>query len=232
MRSLEVFNTFGYSYSFGIFEQYYHHELGFSLSSTSWIGSIHLFLLFVLSTASGRLFDAGYFRHLLVGGSFLQVLGLFMASISTEYWQLFLSQGVCSGIGAGLAYCPVMACVSTYFTKRRALAIAVVTSGSATGGIIFPIIAQQMLYIHGFSWTIRCMAFVVLFNAVIVVALAKELLLPRKSGPFFEWAAFKEVPFVLFSCGSFLILWSVFIGPNYVSHYTEWCNSTMLTDKC
>lgn len=231
MRSLEVFNTFGYSYSFGIFEQYYNHELGFSLSSTSWIGSIHLFLLFVLSTVSGRLFDAGYFRHLLIGGSFLQLFGLFMASISTEYWQLFLSQGVCSGIGAGLAYCPVMACVSTYFTKRRALAIAIVTSGSATGGIVFPIIAQQMLYNYGFPWTIRCMAFVVLFNAIIVVALAKELLLPRKSGSFIEMAAFKEMPFVLFSCGSFLILWSVFIGPNYVSRSIEWWNSMVLTNK-
>ncbi|KAH6994769.1 MFS monocarboxylate transporter [Fusarium venenatum] len=216
---LEVFNTFGYSYSFGIFEQYYHHELGFSLSSTSWIGSIHLFLLFILSTISGRLFDAGYFRHLLIVGSFLQILGLFMASISTEYWHLFLAQGVCSGIGAGLAYCPVMACVSTYFTNKRALAIAVVTSGSATGGIIFPIIAQQMMYVHGFPWTIRCMAFVILFNAIIVVALAKELLLPRKNGPFFEFAAFREMPFVLFSCGSFLILWSVFIGPSYINHY-------------
>ncbi|EKJ70956.1 hypothetical protein FPSE_08870 [Fusarium pseudograminearum CS3096] len=152
-------------YSFGIFEQYYHQELGFSLSSTSWIGSIHLFFLFALSTISGRLFDAGYFRHLLIIGSFLQLLGLFMASISTEYWHLFLAQGVCSGIGAGLAYCPVMACVSTYFTKKRAFAIAVVTSGSATGGIIFPIIAQQVI------------------------------------------------------CGSFLILWSVFIGPSYINHY-------------
>jgi MFS family permease len=216
---LEVFNTFGYSYSFGIFEQFYHDEFGFNLSSTSWIGSIHLFFLFVLSTISGRLFDAGYFRHLLIVGSFLQILGLFMASISTEYWHLFLAQGVCSGIGAGLAYCPVMACVSTYFTKKRALAIAIVTSGSATGGIIFPIIAQQMIYVHGFPWTIRCMAFVILFNAIVVVALAKEFLIPRKSGPFFEFAAFKEMPFLFFSCGSFLILWSVFIGPNYINHY-------------
>ncbi|QPC80465.1 hypothetical protein HYE68_011217 [Fusarium pseudograminearum] len=153
----------------------------------------------VAHTISGRLFDAGYFRHLLIIGSFLQVLGIFMASISTEYWHLFLAQGVCSGIGAGLAYCPVMACVSTYFTKKRAFAIAVVTSGSATGGIIFPIIAQQVMYVHGFPWTIRCMAFVILFKAIIVVALAKELLLPRKSSPVFEFAAFREMPFVLFS---------------------------------
>jgi hypothetical protein len=104
--------------------------MGYNLSSTSWIGSVYVFLLFALSAVSGRLFDAGYFRHLLICGSLLQVVGMFMASISTQYWQIFLSQGICGGLGAGLTYCPVMACVSTYFSKKRALAIAIVTRGS------------------------------------------------------------------------------------------------------
>lgn len=203
--------------SYGIFEQYYNAELGYSLSSVSWIGSIQVFLLFLLSTISGRLFDAGYFRHILVIGSVLQVLGMFMASLSTQYWHLLLSQGVCGGVGAGLVYCPVMACVATYFSKKRALAIAAVTSGSATGGVIFPIIARQMLPVAGFPWTIRCMGFVILFNAVLVILLAKPYLPPRKGGPWLELAAFKELPYSLFTIAIFLVVWSAYIGYSYVS---------------
>lgn len=40
----------------------------------------------------------------MIGGSFLHVIGLMMASISTEYYQILLSQGVCSAIGAAAIF--------------------------------------------------------------------------------------------------------------------------------
>ncbi|KAK5991618.1 MFS-type transporter [Cladobotryum mycophilum] len=174
---LELSNTFGYMNSYGIFEQYYHPQLGYSLSSISWIGSIQVFLLLSMGILFGRLFDAG----------------------------------------ARLVYCPVMVSVSTYFSKRRALVIAVVTSGTATGGVIFPIIAQRLLYRAGFPWTIRFMGFVVLFNAVIVILLVRDRLPPRSSGPLLDLAAFRELPYALFTVGVFLCLWVVYIGYDYVS---------------
>lgn len=182
-----------------------------------------MFLLLGIGTFSGRLFDAGYFRSLVLVGSFLQLLGIFMTSLATQYWQIFLAQGLCTGIGAGIIYCPVMANVSTYFDKRRALAIAIVTSGTATGGIIFPVIARQLLPKVGFGWTVRCMGFVMLFNFVIIVSFSHSRLPPRQSGPLIELAAFRELPYTLFAIGIFLSLWAVYIGYTYVCRTSLFC---------
>ncbi|KAI1078898.1 MFS general substrate transporter [Whalleya microplaca] len=216
---LTLFNNFGYFNSFGIFEQYYSTRLGLDLSALSWTGSIQVFLLLGIGIFTGRLFDAGYFRSLVVAGSVLQLLGTFMTSLATSYWQIFLAQGLATGIGAGLMYCPIMANVSTYFDKKRALAIALVTSGTATGGVVYPVIAQQLLSKAGFEWTVRCMGFVMLFNFAIIIVFARRRLPPRPSGPLLELDAFKELPYTLFSVGIFLSLWAVYIGYTYINHY-------------
>ena len=82
---------------------------------------------------SGPLFDLGYFRSMLIVGNFLVVFGIMMLSLSKTYWQVFLSQGVCMGLGAGLLYIPSLALVGVWFSKKRALAMGIVMSGIAVG---------------------------------------------------------------------------------------------------
>lgn len=139
-----------------------------------------------------------------------------MTSVSQEYWQIFLAQGVCQGIGNGLIYTPTVSLVSTYFSKRRAMAMAITSGGGATGGIVFPLVAQQLLPKVGFAWTVRVMAFIMLANASIVICLMRGRVAPRKSGPIVEWSAFRELPYLLFCIGCFLILWSVYLAYSYV----------------
>ncbi|KAI0834808.1 MFS general substrate transporter [Hypoxylon sp. FL0890] len=216
---LALFNTFGWFNSFGIFQDYYTIELSLPLSAISWTGSVQVCLLACIGMFSGRLFDAGYFRSLIFVGSLLQLLAVFMASIATQYWQVFLAQGVCGGLGAGLLYCPIIACVATYFSRKRALAIALVTSGGATGGTIFPIIAQQLPGKVGFPWTMRVMGFVILFNAVVMLIFARTRLPPRPRGPLVEWVAFKELPYTFYTAGAFCLLWAVYLIYNYINNY-------------
>ncbi len=175
-------------------------------------------LVYFVGTFSGRALDAGYYRTVLISGCFLQVLGVMMTSISTQYWQLFLAQGICKGLGDGLLFCPTVSLVATYFTKKRALAMACTASGGATGGIIFPLIAQQLLPRIGFAWTVRTMGFVILANSVVVISLARVRLSPRKTGPLVEWNAFTEIPYTLFCIGMFLNLWAVYFAYFYVSY--------------
>ena len=170
-----------------------------------------------MSIFSGRVFDAGLLRPLLVCGSALMVVGLATASVATEYWQLVLAQGVCGGIGAGLVYSPVLASVATYFPKRRAFALTVVTCGASTGGIVFPVVAQQMLPKAGLAWTLRCMALVVLVDSLVVVALARDRLPPRPTAPFLDLSAFRELPYTLFSIGVFFCSCALYVAYDYVS---------------
>lgn len=54
----------------------------------------------------GKTFDSYGPRWLLLVGSFLHVFGLMMTSLSTEYYQFILAQGICSPIGASMVFYP------------------------------------------------------------------------------------------------------------------------------
>lgn len=215
---LIVCNTWGYISSFGIFQTYYVGALGHPPSDISWVGSVQIFLLFFIGTFSGRATDYGLFKPTIILGSFFMIFGVFMTSLSTKYelpmsslpeklidecryWQLFLAQGICTGIGNGLLFCPALSVLATYFSKNRSLAIGFAASGSATGGLIFPAIVQQLLPKIGFPWTVRVVGFVMLVMQVVAIFFAKQRLPPRRSGPLVEWPAFKELSYTLFATG-------------------------------
>lgn len=217
MGHLVLINSWGYLTSFGLFESYYIDTLHATPSAVSWIGSVQILLIYFVGTFSGRALDAGFYNTVLITGSFLELLGVFMTSISTEYWQIFLAQGICKGLGDGMVFCPVVSLVATYFSKKRALAMACTASGGATGGIIFPLIARQLLYRIGFGWTVRVMGFVILFNTVVAVAMARVRLSPRRLGPLIEWSAFREPSYSLYCVGMFFNCWAVYFAYFYVS---------------
>ncbi|KAL8936823.1 MAG: hypothetical protein Q9216_004734 [Gyalolechia sp. 2 TL-2023] len=135
------------------------------------------------------------------------------------YWQLFLAQGICTGLGNGLIFCPALSVLSTYFSTRRALAIGIGASGSATGGLIFPALVQQLLPKIGFGWTVRVLGFVMLGLQIIGFVFTKPRLPPRKTGPLIEWSAFRELPYTLFSIGMFLVFWGLYFAFYYVGSF-------------
>ena len=137
---LLVVNGFGYISSFGLFESYWVTELDRSASAVSWVGSMQMFLLFFIGTLSGRAMDAGFFRSLIYAGCSLQLLGTFTTSACTQYWQLFLSQGIVQGLGNGFLFTPAVALVSTYFARKRAFALGFAACGAPVGGMIFPVV--------------------------------------------------------------------------------------------
>ncbi|THU89177.1 MFS general substrate transporter [Dendrothele bispora CBS 962.96] len=142
------FCTSGYVNAFGVYQDFY--TRGYlpssSASTISWIGSTNNLLVFGGGLIFGRLFDAGYFRSMLVGGSILFIFCLFMISISQQdhWYQLFLAQGIGLGIAQGLLYLPSLAIIGHHFEKKRTLVMGIVASGAAVGGIIHPIMLNQL----------------------------------------------------------------------------------------
>ena len=221
MAHLVIFCTWGYINSYGVFETYYIHTLGHSASDIAWVGSVQIFLLFGISTFSGRATDAGYFRLFFGAGVFLQVLGTFMTSISTQYWQLFLAQGVCTGIGNGLLFCPTISLIPTYFSRKRALALACVSCGTATGGLVFPAMVESLLPRIGFGWTVRTIAFMMLGLSAFAGAFLRTRVLSRTSGPLLELEAFRELPYSLFAVAVFTMFWGIYSAFYYVGEFAE-----------
>ncbi|RYO84976.1 hypothetical protein DL766_008379 [Monosporascus sp. MC13-8B] len=198
-------DTWGVINSFGVFQSYYLSLLGRPPSDISWIGSIQVFLTFFISTFTGRVTDAGFFRPVLLCGTIVTAIGIFTTSVATEYWQLLLSQGICMGIGSGCLFCPAVSTISTYFSKKRSLAIGIAASGSATGGLVFPAMARQLLPTVGFGWAVRAIGFVQLATLLFANVFMKSRLPPRRAGSLVEWGAFKELDYTFYAVGMFFV---------------------------
>ncbi|KAF7349614.1 MFS general substrate transporter [Mycena sanguinolenta] len=156
------FCGFGYTTSFGVYQDFYTRDYlaQSSSSAISWIGSINAFIVISGGLISGRLFDKGYFRFLVYGGCLLQSFSLFMLSLCKreQIYQIFLAQGVGLGLGAGMVYIPSVAVVSHHFKNRRALAMTIVASGSSLGATVHPIMLNNTFDSLGFPNAVRASA--------------------------------------------------------------------------
>lgn len=209
--------VWGYPSTYGVFQLYYVETLGLPSSQVSWIGSIQVFLTFAICTVSGRLADAGHSRLTVAVGSALAVLGTFTTSFATAYWQILLAQGICTGLGGGIAFMPSIAVASSYFKRNRAFALSIAAIGTSVGSLIFPSIVQYLIPRVGFAWAVRCQSLVALVLCLVASLLLRPYLPPRKTGPLVEWEAFKELPYVFFILGGFLNFYTLYFGGFYVS---------------
>jgi MFS family permease len=216
-----VCNTWGYVTTFGVFQTYYSDMLNESPSTISWVGSVQVFLLFSVATFSGRASDAGFFRPIFGLGACLTLVGIFTASAATQYWQLFLSQGVCLGLGSGLMFCPMLSLIPTYFSRHRSLAVGIAAAGSSTGGLVFPAVIERLLPRIGFPWTMRVLGLLTLSMLLPSFLFFKPRLPPRKGGPIVEWPAFRDIPFLLLSVGMFFNFWGLYIAFFYIGSYSR-----------
>ncbi|RDK42424.1 MFS general substrate transporter [Aspergillus phoenicis ATCC 13157] len=217
------FNTWGITTSFSVFEQLYTKILPQSASSISWIGSVQVSLLFFLSALAGRATDAGFFRVMYPLGVLLQLVGIFMLSLCKTYWQIFLAQAVCMGLGNGLTFSPGLSVMSAYFMKNRAFAVGLAASGAATGGLIYPVLINQLLYNHqiGFAWTIRAAGLLMLITHIFGLVFFRPRLPPRTTGPLIELGAFTEPPFVFFTLCYFFTFWGLYFAWFYLGTFAR-----------
>lgn len=216
MAFLVCVTTWGYVNSFGVFNTYYRDTLGETQSTISWVGSIQLWMIFVVSVFSGRALDAGLFLPTFFVGSVIQIVGIFTNSLCKEFWQLLLAQGLCTGLGSGIIFCPAMGIVTTYFEKKRGLAVAIVSTGNSIGGAVYPVVVRSLLPRIGFAWTVRVLGFINLACLCCALAFMRPRLPPRKSGPLIEWQAFREVPYSCMVSGMSFVFGGLFFSYYYV----------------
>ncbi|KAI1609999.1 MFS general substrate transporter [Exophiala viscosa] len=158
-----LFVASGFTYGYGIFISYYSTNMlkDHTISQISWIGSSAPFIHSVIGVPVGNAYDAGYFRHLMIGGSLLYVVAIMLLSICSKYYQVFLCQGVLVGVATGLIYQPSVTILSHYFSKRRALVMGIAASGASLGGVIYPILLNRLFVRMGFAWGVRTAGFMI-----------------------------------------------------------------------
>ncbi|EKG10409.1 Major facilitator superfamily [Macrophomina phaseolina MS6] len=172
----------------------------------------------------GKVFDSYGARGLLYFGTFMHVFGLMMMSLGKEYYQLFLAQSICSGIGASALFYASSNAATTWFFKRRALAVGIVASGSALGGLLLPIMFSRMIDDGvSFGWTVRTIAFLFLGLLAIACLSCKSRLnhTPKPFVPLEFVKPLADMRFLTLALGSFFFFWGIFLPTNYIILYAE-----------
>ena len=215
-----LFVSFGWINCIGVFQEYYQLTLlsQYSSSTVSWIPSMEVFMMFFGGPVFGKVFDSYGPRYLLLVGSLFHVFGLMMTSLSTQYYQFLLAQGVCSALGASAVFYAAMSSIGTWFYRNRATAFGVMASGSSLGGVVYPIMVSKLIPKIGFPWTMRAAAFMILGMLVIANLTIKSRLTPRpKPLNVMEFVRpLKEPAFALICAASFMFFFGTFLPFNFV----------------
>ncbi|CAL1703508.1 unnamed protein product [Somion occarium] len=220
-----AFCTVGYAQSFGVFEDLYTLAGASTATNIAWIGSFQLFMAFAMGLPAGKLFDAGYFHHLQIAGGLLFVFSLFMLSLAdtSKFYQIFLSQGVGVGLGSGLIFLPSLSVQAHHWKERRALAMGIVMTGASVGGIVHPIMHNQLFHgSTGFTWTVRASAFMTLGLLVIANCLMTTRLPPKKNAPKPPIGeVFSNRAFMIVAVGCFLVFWGFYFPYFYLQLFVD-----------
>ena len=245
-----TFNSWGLNTAFGVFQAYYSLVTlyGMPLDKISWIGSMQLFFIFFVGTPVGFFMDKGWFRVFFNGGSVLIVVGLFLTSICTKWWQFLLVQGVLTGFGMGLMFTSGVIVLLTWFRRNIGVAMGVAAAGTSFGAIVYTLTFQRLILLLSFGWTVRVMAFIALATLIYPNAIVRPRVQIKSAGlnrrlqralcaydagrksPQEDPAAPKltlrmvlhalnDPPYLLTTFGFFLAFWSLYLAFYYMPIY-------------
>lgn len=166
----------------------------------------------------GKVYDNYGPAWLLRIGTVAHVFGLMMTSLSTQYYQILLAQGMVSACGASMVFYAAMSSVTTWFFKNRAAALGVMASGSSLGGVIYPIMVSRLIPQVGFAWTMRICGFLILGMCIIAIFTVKSRLKPNpRPLVLMEFVRpLGEPAFALLCFASFLFFFGMFLPFNYI----------------
>ncbi|GAA6020788.1 hypothetical protein JCM11491_004651 [Sporobolomyces phaffii] len=215
------FATWGYVNSFGVLLSYtIEHSLSnYTESEIAWIGSFQIAAVLFTAVISGKAFDAGYVKHLMVAGLLIYTAGLFGLSYATTYAEIFLAQGVACGLASGILFLPACSAVSHYFKKKRSLALGFLATGSSLGGVMFPSMLNKLIYSIGFEWAIRVAGFIVVGLLIFATLVTNARLPPRKAGKIVDFGVFKDLPFTVYTFGAATVWLGLYLPIFYNEQY-------------
>lgn len=149
----------------------------------------------------------------LVIGAILQSISFVASSFAKQSWQLFLSQGLCFGLGMGSCFVGSVDVVSHWFHKRRSLVNGITAAGAGLGGLVYSLAAGSMLIHLGFAWTMRILGIV---SFVVNLICGNLLRIPSPTKPngnasAFGLSALRDIRFTL------LLIWGILSVLAYVA---------------
>lgn len=223
--------TFGMVNSFGIYQTYYQtqaypDETAFKISV---IGALQPFCIYIFAIPTVTMLHYLGSRVTVGIGALIQVFSFMMMSLTTDLWQLFITQGLLFGMGGGIIYLSGMTVVMQWFKKRRAMAMGIVSSGSSLGGVYWPIAIRRLINEVGFAWTNRIIGFIYIPLGVLMVVFLKSRLslkhdIPKGSGKIkrvfmLKLSVLNNWRFLVLTFSNLIGMFALFPGLFYIDLY-------------
>ncbi|XP_070779791.1 solute carrier family 16 member 6b [Enoplosus armatus] len=123
--------TYGTLKSLGVFLQDLMEEFGESNSRVSWVISICVFIFTFTAPLSMMLSNRFGYRPVVMVGGFLISLGTVTSAFASSINEMYITIGFVSGLGYCLTFLPTVTILAQYFSRRRALATSVASSGES-----------------------------------------------------------------------------------------------------
>ncbi|VUC28942.1 unnamed protein product [Clonostachys rosea] len=178
------------------------------------VGGISISQALLISPIVNPLINFMGLRMTLIIGTKLVFVSLLASSFATQFWHLFLSQGICFGWGMGLTYIPASVILPSWFSTRRSLAVGISASGAGLGGLVYSLVANSAIQKFDVSWTYRILAFCSLAANSVASALIKVAgngTHMRPTNPPFRFGDFRRVEIPL------VVLWGMATDLGYIT---------------
>lgn len=151
-------------------------EFGWDRATTAGAFSFGFFVAALLGPVTGRLMDRRGPVWVMELGTLAIAAGLALASLATQPWQLYLTQGVLVGGGStAVGYSGQALYLPNWFLRRRALAISIAYAGAGIGSIVLLPLVQSIILAAG--WRTACLTLAAL---ALVILAPLNLLLRRR----------------------------------------------------
>ncbi|KAI8138982.1 major facilitator superfamily domain-containing protein [Fennellomyces sp. T-0311] len=190
----------------------------------TWIGSLWYCLCNITGPfyiwMSSKIDD----RYTVAAACILSTLSMILASFTNEVWQLYLTQGIMSGIGASLAWFSCMRGPQEWFSKRRGLAVGITMSASGAGGLTFSNIAQACFKTIGWRWSLRVLGFMQFALLAVSAACCLRLNPPQKNVSFVDIKDLKNKKFLILFFIHFIGNFAFYIPSGFVPSYARHIN--------
>ena len=152
--TLVLLATSGVRSSFGVFIKPMEAEFGWDRTSLSIVASLSLFLYGAVGPFVGRLADRWGPRGVFLVSTVLLGVGALATSWVVTLWQLYLTAGIVTALGAGGAAMSVAAVVAArWFDTRRGLVLGIAGGGMAAGQLLIVPLAMWLTVTWGWRQT-------------------------------------------------------------------------------
>jgi MFS family permease len=134
----------GALFSLGVFLKPMAETMGWSRGAISSVALLNWIAMGLGSFFWGALSDRIGTRGVALAGGLLLGLGLVLSSQVQALWQLYVTFGFMVGFAVGAFYAPLTSTATKWFTARRGLAVALVSSGIGVGILVIAPLARAL----------------------------------------------------------------------------------------